>query len=197
MGRRRAVRAVLVAAVTVAIAAGGVSCTKQEGDGLPPLAPLDTSTVLPQQGTLSPTTTEPGPSKVKGLAFAQIAADFDQATSARDFCGLLGAMQADLPDVDDRQSVIDTYRKVADSVRSARAFVPSSLKDQWPAVETATENAAKAAERSGGQIDDPALQGAFGTGDFQQASVELDAWSDEHCSSSAATTTTTAAGATP
>jgi hypothetical protein len=176
--RRRAVRGT-VAGLVVLVPLLVTSCTKEEGTGLPPLAPLETTTTVPLN--VSATTLEPGPSKAAGKAFAAISDDFDRATSARDVCGLLAAMNADLPDVDDRHSVVETYQKVAASVSRARSFVPSELSDAWTTVETATASAAKAAERSGGQIDDPALQASFSTGDFEQATTQLVAWSDEHC----------------
>ena len=129
-----------------------------------------------------PTTTELGPSKAQGQSLAAIAEDFDQAVTDRDFCGLLDAMNSDLPDTDDPTAVTETYRKVADSVRAARSFVPPDLTDQWTAVVDATETAAKAASRAKGQITDPALQASFSTAAFQSATVDLDAWNDDHCS---------------
>jgi hypothetical protein len=174
-------RGTALAITVVMVVAFGAGCTQREG-GLPSLAPLDTTTSLPQSGVLSPTTTEPGPSKPAGQSLTEIADDFDQAVSARDFCALLTAMNSDLPDTDDHAEVVQTYRKVADSVRAARSFVPHELTDQWGAVVAATETAAKAASRAKGQIDDPALQAAFSNAEFQAASVDLDAWNDAHCS---------------
>jgi hypothetical protein len=182
VGRFRNVAALTA---TFAVVLGvGAGCSQREG-GAPTLAPIATTTSIPQSGILSgPTTTEAGPSKAAGQSLAQIASDFDEAVSNRDFCALLNAMNSDLPDTDNHAEVTQTYRKVADSVRVARSFVPSDMSTQWSAVMDATENAAKAAARADGQIDDPALQASFSTSDFQQASVDLNAWHDAHCSPS-------------
>jgi hypothetical protein len=176
---RRVVVVTMIVAVTVGVVAG---CSEREG-GTPTLAPIATTTSVPDSGVLSsPTTSEPGPSKAAGQSLAAIVDDFDKAVSGRDFCGLLNAMSSDLPDTDDHTAVKETYRKVADSVRAARSFVPAELADQWTAVVDATETAAKAASRANGQIDDPALQAPFSSAPFQEASVDLDAWNDAHCS---------------
>jgi hypothetical protein len=174
---------VLLGAAVVLVAVGA-GCSEREG-GTPTLAPIVTTSSIPDSGVLSgPTTSEAGPSKPAGQSLAQIAGDFDEAVANRDFCGLLNAMNSDLPDTDNHDEVTETYRKVADSVRAARSFVPADLATQWSAVVDASENAAKAAARAKGQIDDPALQASFATSDFQQASVDLDAWNDAHCSPS-------------
>ena len=172
--------AILTSALAVVIALGA-GCSERQG-GVPTLAPIQTTTSLPQSGVLgAPTTTEPSPSKAPGQSLAAIVSDFDRAVANRDFCGLLNAMNSDLPDTDDHTAVTKTYRKVADSVRAATSFVPRELSAQWSAVVDATENAAKAASRSKGRIDDPALQAPFSTAAFQQASVDLNAWNDGHC----------------
>jgi hypothetical protein len=175
---RRAAALAITLAVSVGLAVG---CSQREGS-TPSLAPIETTTTAPESGVLSPTTSEPGPSKAQGQSLSEIVDDFDQAVAGRDFCGLLSAMNSDLPDTDDHAAVTETYRKVADSVRAARSFVPSQLSDQWAAVVDATESAAKAASRAQGQIGDPALQASFSTAAFQAATVDLDAWNDGHCS---------------
>jgi hypothetical protein len=175
-------RVVVLTMIVVVVVGVGAGCSEREG-GVPTLAPIETTTSLPDSGVLSaPTTSELGPSKAVGQSLAAIVDDFDQAVSSRDFCGLLNAMNSDLPDTDDHTAVKETYRKVADSVRAARSFVPTELVDQWSAVVDATESAAKAASRANGQIDDPALQAPFSTAAFQEATVDLDAWNDAHCS---------------
>jgi hypothetical protein len=177
----RATRVAILTTAVVVVIVLGAGCSEREG-GVPTLAPIQTTTSLPQSGVLgAPSTTELTPSKAPGESLTAIVNDFDQAVANRDFCGLLNAMSSDLPDTDDHDAVTKTYRKVADSVRAASSFVPRSLSDQWSAVVDATANAATAASRAKGQIDDPALAASFSTSAFLQASVDLDAWHDLHC----------------
>jgi hypothetical protein len=156
------------------------ACTERQG-GSPQLAPIETSTTQALNGDLSTTTLDERPSKPVGSSPAQIRADFDRAVQARDFCGLLDVTNSALPDVEDRDAVVETYAKVAESMEAATDFVPSELAESWPVVVTASRRASVAAERSQGDLTDPAISGAFETGDFERVSVELDTWQDENC----------------
>jgi hypothetical protein len=175
-------RAAVVMSIVGAFALGAVglgACSERQGGG-PELAPLPTSTTLALSGDLS-TTTVDEPNKPIGSSPAQIRAEFDRAVASRDFCGLLEVTNSALPDVEDRAAVVETYAKVAEAMDAATSFVPDELAETWPVVVSASERASVAAERSQGDLSDPAIAGAFDTGEFEQASVELDFWQDENC----------------
>jgi hypothetical protein len=166
--------------VVSALALSLAACSERQGGG-PELAPLPTSTTLASSGDLSTTTVDDNPQKPVGSSPAQIRADLDRAVADRDFCGLLDVVNSALPDVEDRAAVVETYQKLADTMRAATSFVPKELTESWVVVVSASKRAAVAAERSQGDLSDPAMSGAFDTGEFEQVSVELDAWQDEHC----------------
>lgn len=157
------------------------SCSQRRGGGSPELAPIVTSTTLALTGDLSTTTVDESPAKPVGSSPARIRAEFDRVVRARDFCGLLEVMNSALPDVEDRATVVETYAKVAESMEAATDFVPDELAETWPVVVASSKRAAVAAERSQGDLNDPSISSAFDTGEFEQASVELDTWEDENC----------------
>jgi hypothetical protein len=174
-------RVVLYVVGALMLSASGLGACSERQGGSPQLAPIETSTTQALNGDLSTTTVDERPTKPVGSSPAQIRADFDQAVAARDFCGLLDVMNSALPDVEDRMAVVETYAKVAESMNAATEFVPEELAESWPVVVSASERASEAAERSQGDLNDPAISGAFDTGEFEQVSVELDTWEDEHC----------------
>ncbi|HKY13742.1 MAG TPA: hypothetical protein VJM33_02365 [Microthrixaceae bacterium] len=177
---RGATTACVVAAIAAsALVVGG--CSRRQGSG-GVVAPVVTSTTLPQSGDLNdPTLNEEGPATPQGQSPDQIRANFDRAIAASDFCELIEVMNTSLPDVQDPVAVVDTYAQVAESLEQAASFVPAELEESWVVIVEAADEAAIATARSGGVVNDPALQAAFSTAEFDAASLRLDNYDAEHC----------------
>jgi len=172
---RRAFLCVALGVALVASACGG------NETGAPEIAPFEPSSTNPLSGQLGTDTTEDGPSPFVGDDPEVIQARFDQALASQDFCQLAAALDSSLPDVSDGDAVVAVYVKVSSSVDAAVVFVPVELEEPWETIVTSARLAAVAAERSGGDINDPALIAPFTTNAFETAFGRIDRYVEQNC----------------
>jgi hypothetical protein len=173
------IRAALSTAIAV-LALGAVGCGGS-GEGAPEIADFDASSTNPLSGQLGTGDDGDAPSPLVGDDPEVIQARFDQALASEDFCQLAEALDSSLPDVSDGDAVVAVYAKVSTSVETAVVFVPADLAEAWEAVVKAARLASVAAERSGGDIDDPALNAPFTTNSFETSFAKIDRYVEENC----------------
>lgn len=168
----------LAVAALAALSALGCSDTVDDAPFATP-APLASTTTVPREGTL----VDPGDvvADPEGRTPAEIAAALEGALADEDTCELVAVLDDDPPDVSDPAAVVVVYGDVADAVAAARSFVPDVLAEPWETVVDAAATAADAAERSGGDVGDPALRAAFDTAEFTSAFAAVDAWAIDNC----------------
>jgi len=114
---------------------------------------------------------------------AQIRAEFNSAIARGDMCAVIEVLDSRVPDVGDRRAVVATYRIVSTSTRRAGRMTgfPADLAAAWPSVVEATRLASVEADRSRGDITDPAIGAQFATSEFDEAYRTVIAWSEAHC----------------
>lgn len=173
MRRRPLARLGLVAALCAAT--GVAACSERQGP--PPRLLVTTTTEAGATTTTLPSSVSTLPPK----SVDDIRAAFDTAIAARDFCGVLAALDDASPDTSDGAAVIAAYEVLADKVQRAASFVPTELAPAWQTVVGAVREGRTAARRVGGNVNDPALRAPFIDGAFQVAMSAAEAWADSHC----------------
>lgn len=131
------------------------------------------------------TTTPPDPSAttstVRGQTPAEISSALDAAVSARDFCRVVAALDAAVPDATDGAQVIEVYDTIAEATERTTPFVPAELRDAWEEVTVSTRRGAAAARRADGNLEDPILRAPFTANAFDAAMTIVEAWADRNC----------------
>lgn len=159
----RSVAALVVSVLVLLFAATGCRTPTEQ---LPELAEITTTTDPDALADLEPAPSpDPAP---------QVAAALADAAAGDDFCALLTAIDATMPDRDDPDGAILVYDALAAATVEARGIVPDHLRESWEDVVAGTTAAAAALRAAGGDVGDPDVTATLESRAMTDAALELE-----------------------